>query len=377
MQETSTLLLILQIGSLAISFTLCLILVMSKLHQSDTNQGYESVRWLLVIAMLIMVIHYCLQIGCGFRAQGDDVGAVINILFYSPVAYILSYAIMRIGCGHGYQRRYILTSLVSFLLIVICFVSGYNQNGSLHMHGTMYIMGLLFFCTMLFFIIYPWKEKRRISRLINEETGQQPVQFNLYMNTGSLLLNAASLFVPIGIFFTNLLVVVGPLFLFSLVFYIISFIALGFNINNVNQIIEGSGFEKTDDQMSDTKAEGTNDDLLSSLQLQLVSEALTIWRNNNGFSATELNSAVLAIRLGIPKSVLIQYLRQVEGKTFRVWLSDLRIEEAKRQMLEHPEYSNEAIASACGFTRNYLQNKFKEVTGLTPSEWRRQKIVAR
>lgn len=350
---------------------------MSKLHQSDTNQGYESVRWLLVIAMLIMVIHYCLQIGCGFRAQGDDVGAVINILFYSPVAYILSYAIMRIGCGHGYQRRYILTSLVSFLLIVICFVSGYNQNGSLHMHGTMYIMGLLFFCTMLFFIIYPWKEKRRISRLINEETGQQPVQFNLYINTGSLLLNAASLFVPIGIFFTNLLVVVGPLFLFSLVFYIISFIALGFNINNVNQIIEGSEFEKTDDQMSDTKAEGTNDDLLSSLQLQQVSEVLTIWRNNNGFSATELNSAVLAIRLGIPKSVLIQYLRQVEGKTFRVWLSDLRIEEAKRQMLEHPEYSNEAIASACGFTRNYLQNKFKEVTGLTPSEWRRQKIVAR
>ena len=32
-----------------------------------------------------------------FREQGDDVGTVVNILFYSPVTYIMSYSILRIG----------------------------------------------------------------------------------------------------------------------------------------------------------------------------------------------------------------------------------------------------------------------------------------
>ena len=45
-------------------------------------------------------------------------------------------------------------------------------------------------------------------------------------------------------------------------------------------------------------------------------------------------------------------------------------QEVKREILEHPEYSNEAIAESCGFSRSHLQVKFKEATGLTINEWR-------
>ena len=59
-----------------------------------------------------------------------------------------------------------------------------------------------------------------------------------------------------------------------------------------------------------------------------------------------------------------------EGKTFRVWLSELRIEEAKRMLIEDENYKLETIAYACGFShRNYLQNRFKAITGFTPREW--------
>ena len=48
----------------------------------------------------------------------------------------------------------------------------------------------------------------------------------------------------------------------------------------------------------------------------------------------------------------------------------LRIEEAKRQLKKHPEWSNDTIAEHCGFSsRNYFQTIFKKQTGVSPSEF--------
>ena len=51
-------------------------------------------------------------------------------------------------------------------------------------------------------------------------------------------------------------------------------------------------------------------------------------------------------------------------------MTNLRIEEAKRVIREHPEWSNETVAQHCGFAdRSYFQKKFKEKTGITPAEF--------
>lgn len=97
MQDISNVLLIIQASLMGVSLTLFFALVLSSLQKTDTTKAYEIVRWLLAFAMLLFAVHYIMQMVFGFRAQGDDVGAVINILFYSPIAYILSYSILRIG----------------------------------------------------------------------------------------------------------------------------------------------------------------------------------------------------------------------------------------------------------------------------------------
>lgn len=39
-------------------------------------------------------------------------------------------------------------------------------------------------------------------------------------------------------------------------------------------------------------------------------------------------------------------------------------------IIQHPDWTNEAIAEHCGFTdRSAFQNKFKEKTGMTPTEF--------
>lgn len=56
---------------------------------------------------------------------------------------------------------------------------------------------------------------------------------------------------------------------------------------------------------------------------------------------------------------------------FRVWLSNIGIEETKRMPLTETHYSVEAVAEACGFSsHSRMQEQFKASTGMTPTEWR-------
>lgn len=368
MLDINSLLLILQASSFTITFGLALLLFFAWFHQPDTSREYEQMRWCNMSALLILALHYVLQMVFGFRAMGADVGALINTLFYPPATYIFSYSFIRLASRRSFQRRFIIVASVSMLLIVGCFVGGYVYYGSLHMPVALYAMGACFFASILFCFIYPYEEIKRMRKLADDESGQMQVQYNLFLRTGSILLYVASLVMSLSIYFNLLVFIVGPLNLIAMLFFVISFIALGFNIKGVSQIIS-TEIEDVNVGIDET-VEDNAKSILTPEQKEMVCNLLIKWRQKQGFAASDLNSSILASRLDISKRLLVQYLREEEGKTFRVWLSDLRLEEAKRLILLHPEYSNETIAESCGFSRSHLQVKFKESTGLTTNDWR-------
>ena len=55
---------------------------------------------------------------------------------------------------------------------------------------------------------------------------------------------------------------------------------------------------------------------------------------------------------------------------FRSYINSLRINEAKRLLVEKPDDLLEVIAAECGFANDsQFVKKFKESTGMTPREW--------
>lgn len=70
-----------------------LILILSRFQIRWYNRRYEVSRWLLAFAMFVLTGHYVLQMTYGFRAESDEIGAVVNILFYCPVSFIISYSV--------------------------------------------------------------------------------------------------------------------------------------------------------------------------------------------------------------------------------------------------------------------------------------------
>ena len=89
---------ILQLVCCVITAMLALQLAMASLQVRWKVWRYEISRRILVASMLFCSIHYLLQMIHGLRAQGTDVGAAFNILFYTPVAF--ANALTRELCAH-------------------------------------------------------------------------------------------------------------------------------------------------------------------------------------------------------------------------------------------------------------------------------------
>ena len=57
---------------------------LSHLHVRWENKRYERSRWMIVVALIGLAIQYAVQMVFGFRAADDSLGAIVNILIYTP-----------------------------------------------------------------------------------------------------------------------------------------------------------------------------------------------------------------------------------------------------------------------------------------------------
>jgi len=95
------------------------------------------------------------------------------------------------------------------------------------------------------------------------------------------------------------------------------------------------------------------------------------WVEECHYTDPELNLEKTLQQMKIPAYELNYYLNSVLCiNGFRQWLPSLRIKEAKRLMLEKPNYTFDAIAEACGYSnRSTLSRSFKTLEGISPREW--------
>ena len=325
-----TSLFILQLVCCVITAMLALQLAMASLQVRWKVWRYEISRWLLVASMLFFSVHYLLQMVHGLRAQGTDVGAAFNILFYTPVAFAITLSIINIESTGSKVRRYCLRSMMAYILIALVFVIGIFKSHSLHIGYS------------------------------------QASIIQLYFAAGLL---------PVAILFNTLLYIIGPLMLLSVIFFVHTFIAMGYYITPKGVISDENDAEAKVTEAEDMK-DGKNThstNILTANRKMEIELALKKWCEEGFYKDYEVSIYSLATKLGYKKNELTEYFNQSEYTNFRTWLSDIRFNEAVRMMKVNPEYSIDAISTECGFSSHtWIYRIFKQKTGMSPSQWRKQ-----
>lgn len=89
------------------------------------------------------------------------------------------------------------------------------------------------------------------------------------------------------------------------------------------------------------------------------------------FLQSESSREELIKVLHIPKNKFSLLFKQYAGMSFSKYINKLRMEYASKLLLDHPEYSNEAIALSCGISSTTsFYRLFSEFYGMTPTELR-------
>lgn len=344
-----------------------LILVLSRFQIRWTNRRYEVSRWLLAFSMFVLAWHYVLQMVCGFRAKGDEIGAVVNVFFYSPVSFFISYATYNLICYRGGRKKFALLGCVSYALILICFFFGYNDTPrGMHMGEWLYVMLALFAITIMYSTYTTVIEMRYHRKIIEENTTEDLLPFDRYTYTTYGLAGIMVLAMVGAICYRPLLYCVGPLMLFSLISFTISFLGYGYNMIPAEVRLELDTADEPLEVMEESEEVG-----LGSEKISIIESMLTSWCDKGGYRDSTVNMPMLSVKLGIPRNELSMYFENCLKSSFRIWLSDIRFKEAQRMLLEECRYSNDTISSECGFSSHaHLYKIFKAKTGFTPGQWR-------
>ena len=345
------------------------IVALSHLHVRWENKRYERSRWMIVAALIGLAIQYVIQMGFGFRAADDSLGAVVNILVYTPCFSLISMGIYNIEATRSNLRKMILMCSGIYTAIIVVFCVGISLHHSLYIREGLYLM-LTLFCVSVFYCIYMIiQEMIRRKNMLETMAATDLLPYVKYSRASVIILWLAVLAMPVAIFSTTLLYIVGPAVLLALLFFNLTFIALGSSYIPTEELLD----KEEENQRSGEKKPLQQ---LSEERRNFIQNSLDQWCMDLGYKDCNVNMLTLSRTLCISKDELSVFFDQYLKTTFRIWLGDIRFNAAKKMMLEFPDYSNDIISAECGFSaRTYLYRIFKSKEGCMPTEWREEQVA--
>lgn len=385
---------LLQFACFIFMFINAFIMAFSCLHVRWKNKRYERSRWMIIAAITGLAIQYVIQMKFGFRAIDDNLGAVINILIYTPCFSLISMGIYNLETTRTNRRKMYLVCGAIYAAIILIFCVGVSLHQSLYIREGLYMM-LVLFCVSVSYCIYMIvREMVRRRKMLETMAATDMLPYVRYSQASIFILCLPVLVLPVAMFSTTLLYIVAPVGLMALLFFNLTFIALGSNYIPTEELLDkdkeeeeqkernrwiASGYggavivpDSSDSQRCTEEGSTKRLQQVSEERMEFIQQSLDGWCENLGYKDCNVNMLTLSHTLCISKNELSQFFDQRLHSNFRIWLSEIRFNAAKKMMLENPDYSNDIISAECGFScRTHLYRIFKTKAGCSPTEWRK------
>ena len=213
-------------------------LAVTRLQTRWLNPRYERARWLIFVGIMGLAAHYLMQMRYGFRAVDDAVGATVNALVYAPCFSLISMGIFHIEATHVRRRRVYVVCAAINLAIFACFIIGCLQHGEMRIGAWLQAMQALFAVDVVYCIVVIVREIIKRRRLLETMAGSDIMPYVRYSRASLLILFFPALVSPFVIISTKLLYFFAPLGLMAFLFFVLSFVALGYSYQPKESLLD-------------------------------------------------------------------------------------------------------------------------------------------
>lgn len=106
-------------------------------------------------------------------------------------------------------------------------------------------------------------------------------------------------------------------------------------------------------------------------EFRKLEASLARWVEEKRYREYDKSREEIVRDLNTSREVFHLYFSTVKGVDFKTWRTELRIEEAKRLLLENKELSTNIIGEVAGFSdRSNFHRQFVRIVGCSPKQWR-------
>lgn len=213
-------------------------LAVTRLQARWLSPRYERARWLIFVGILGLAAQYLMQMRFGFRALDDAVGATVNALVYAPCFTLISMGIFHIEATHVRRGRVYAVCAAINLAIFACFFIGFLHYGSMRIGAWLQAMQALFAVDVVYCIVVIIREIIKRRRLLETMAGGDIMPYVRYARASLLILFFPALVSPFVIISTKMLYFFAPLGLMAFLFFVLSFVALGYSYQPKESLLD-------------------------------------------------------------------------------------------------------------------------------------------
>ncbi len=362
--------------------TLKLLLLPRKV---SANYIVNRSRWLMVGGTALLALQFLLQYILRLRAMGVTQAVMLNLTLFIPASWLMSMALIYLqGWGRIWKLDMWLGGVTWVVVMVIIGYAAYFDGQPLltatpELRSAEIVGSVCYAIMMGYYVCRHLMNLYAMRRALDNYYDSNMFDMLWWMRLSVILLPFMVLAVPLIIFVHGPIQTVFSISLFMGIFfledsfcnYVVSSVPAKMEIAEMSEeeYADLSSTEETNDEQESSAPEIIGGRILGRAALQRMEDAVREWTASGGHLKSGLTMPNAAREMQVPRYLLAAWLKQT-GRRYNDWLADLRINEAKRVLKEHPEWSNEFVAEHCGFNdRSYFQRKFKEKTGLSPAEY--------
>ncbi|MBQ4386583.1 MAG: AraC family transcriptional regulator [Prevotella sp.] len=336
--------------------------------RSQETAVATTARWLMATATATLVVHFALQLTLGLRAMGVTQSVMLNLTMLIPASYLISRAVLLLQ-RHGRLSRCdrwagpLTWGAAMTMLLAAILYDGQPLFADSPQRQWAEAAGALCYLTMESY--YSWRHTtalRAMHRTLNDYYDSDTAGMLRWMQLSIVGLMLLALMVPFAIFAPaewNGLLFVIAIAIYFFIFYLVDSFCY-YLTSNAPQKTQEAEENRTEDEPAKAAQDVT----------EQTTRAIEQWTTRGGHRKAGITSPVAAAEIGIPRYMLTTWVKANGYESFSRWMTALRIDEAKRMLHEHPDWSTEAVADYCGFTsREYFHRIFKEQQGMTPAQY--------